>query len=262
MKPYADIPARRGAQMAGDLLVGAWCLAWAWVGTVVHRATMRLAAPGHRLEEAGRDFRGRMDGAGSQVDDLPILDDRVAGPFREAAGAGTSIETAGHDLVVAVASGTADLHEIGTLAQVLQLLKLPDGTRFMAAHDDRMELAPRDIVARAIDAEIKRYGLDYVHLDISAMGADFVKQHFPTIHARLLDLDLDMTKEPIPVVPAQHYTCGGVVIDRDGNLVHMSEQAGQYLRMGGGEPSRNLLGTGIDARINGTIGSIEVLERA
>ncbi|WP_106818790.1 hypothetical protein [Janibacter massiliensis] len=102
MKPYADIPARRGAQMAGDLLVGAWCLAWAWVGTVVHRATMRLAAPGHRLEEAGRDFRGRMDGAGSQVDDLPILDDRVAGPFREAAGAGTSIETAGHDLVVAV----------------------------------------------------------------------------------------------------------------------------------------------------------------
>jgi L-aspartate oxidase len=72
------------------------------------------------------------------------------------------------------------------------------------------------VVARAIDHEIKRLGLDYVHLDISHMGADFVKQHFPTIHARLLDLDIDMTREPIPVVPAQHYTCGGVVIDRDG----------------------------------------------
>ncbi|UYY57284.1 L-aspartate oxidase [Sphingomonas sp. S2-65] len=90
------------------------------------------------------------------------------------------------------------------------------GHRFMPDLDPRAELAPRDVVARAIDAEIKRHGLDYVHLDISHMGADFVKQHFPTIHARLLDLDIDMTREPIPVVPAQHYTCGGVVIDRDG----------------------------------------------
>lgn len=88
--------------------------------------------------------------------------------------------------------------------------------RFMPDLDPRAELAPRDIVARAIDHEIKRLGLDYVHLDISHMGAAFVKHHFPTIHARLLDLDIDMTREPIPVVPAQHYTCGGVMIDRDG----------------------------------------------
>lgn len=103
-------------------------------------------------------------------------------------------------------------------------LKIPgSGYRFMPDFDKRAELAPRDIVARAIDHEIKRLGLDYVHLDISHMGAAFVKEHFPTIHARLLDLDIDMTKEPIPVVPAQHYTCGGVVIDRDGrtDLPHL-----------------------------------------
>lgn len=96
-------------------------------------------------------------------------------------------------------------------------LKIPGtGYRFMPDFDSRLELAPRDVVARAIDHEIKRLGLDYVHLDISHMGPDFVKQHFPTIHARLLDLDIDMTKDPIPVVPAQHYTCGGVMVDRDG----------------------------------------------
>jgi L-aspartate oxidase len=96
-------------------------------------------------------------------------------------------------------------------------LKLPgSGHRFMPDFDFRAELAPRDIVARAIDHEIKRLGLDYVHLDISHQPADFIIGHFPTIHARLLDLGIDITKEPIPVVPAQHYTCGGVVIDLDG----------------------------------------------
>ncbi|SFJ87684.1 L-aspartate oxidase [Sphingomonas sp. NFR04] len=90
------------------------------------------------------------------------------------------------------------------------------GHRFMPDFDARLELAPRDIVARAIDHEIKRLGLDYVHLDISHMGPEFVQHHFPTIYHRLLDLDIDMTKAPIPVVPAQHYTCGGVMIDRDG----------------------------------------------
>ncbi len=96
-------------------------------------------------------------------------------------------------------------------------LKIPGtGYRFMPDFDERAELAPRDIVARAIDHEIKRLGLDYVHLDISHLDPAFVIHHFPTIHARLLDLDIDITKEPIPVVPAQHYTCGGVVIDLDG----------------------------------------------
>ncbi|MBB3764752.1 L-aspartate oxidase [Sphingomicrobium lutaoense] len=90
------------------------------------------------------------------------------------------------------------------------------GERFMKTVDERLELAPRDIVARAIDAEIKRDGLDYVHLDIAHRGPEFVKAHFPTIHEKLLGLGIDITTDPIPVVPAQHYTCGGVVIDRHG----------------------------------------------
>jgi L-aspartate oxidase len=90
------------------------------------------------------------------------------------------------------------------------------GERFMPRFDDRAELAPRDIVARAIDHEIKRLGLDYVQLDISHRDADFVKSHFPNIYERLLGLGIDITREPIPVVPAQHYTCGGVVVDLKG----------------------------------------------
>ncbi len=100
-------------------------------------------------------------------------------------------------------------------------LKLPPGVpgggeRFMPRFDPREELAPRDIVARAIDHEIKRLGLDYVHLDISHKDPDFVRGHFPNIYERLMGLGIDMTKEPIPVVPAQHYTCGGVLIDLAG----------------------------------------------
>ncbi|MGE5952835.1 MAG: L-aspartate oxidase [Qipengyuania vulgaris] len=90
------------------------------------------------------------------------------------------------------------------------------GERYMEKYDpERMELAPRDIVARANDDQIKRYGLDYVHLDISHQPPEFVMEHFPTIHEKLMGLGIDMTKGPIPVVPAQHYTCGGVKIGLD-----------------------------------------------
>ncbi len=95
-------------------------------------------------------------------------------------------------------------------------LTLPDGTRFMAAHDARMELAPRDIVARAIDFEMKKHGLDHVWLDATHLGEAFLVEHFPTIHARCLELGIDIARQPIPVVPAAHYTCGGVVTDLDG----------------------------------------------
>jgi L-aspartate oxidase len=93
------------------------------------------------------------------------------------------------------------------------ILRLPDGTRFMPAHDARAELAPRDVVARAIDFEMKKRGLDCVYLDISHKSADFLAEHFPNILARCLELGIDITREAIPVVPAAHYTCGGIVTD-------------------------------------------------
>lgn len=91
------------------------------------------------------------------------------------------------------------------------------GERFMQSYDpERLELAPRDVVARAIDSEIKRFGLDCVHLDISHQPPEFVREHFPNIYEKLLGLGIDMTRQPIPVVPAQHYTCGGILTDLDG----------------------------------------------
>lgn len=105
------------------------------------------------------------------------------------------------------------------------LLKLPDGTRFMPEHDERAELAPRDVVARAIDFEMKKRGLDCVYLDISHKGEDFIRAHFPNIHARCLELGIDIARDPIPVVPAAHYTCGGIVCDLKGR----TDVAGLYV---------------------------------
>ena len=95
-------------------------------------------------------------------------------------------------------------------------LTLSDGSRFMHHHDPRGELAPRDIVARAIDFEMKKHGVDHVWLDATHLGEVFLKEHFPTVHARCLQLGIDIARQPIPVVPAAHYTCGGVVTDLHG----------------------------------------------
>jgi L-aspartate oxidase len=110
------------------------------------------------------------------------------------------------------------------------LLKLPDGTRFMPWHDERAELAPRDIVARAIDFEMKKHGLDCVYLDISHRPLEFLQEHFPNIYARCMELGIDIARQPIPVVPAVHFTCGGVVTDLHGrtdlgNLYAIGETA-------------------------------------
>jgi L-aspartate oxidase len=103
-------------------------------------------------------------------------------------------------------------------------LKLPDGHRFMPAHDPRAELAPRDIVARAIDYEMKRGGYDSVFLDISHKSAEFIHEHFPNISRRCQQYGFDMATQPLPVVPAAHYSCGGILVDLNGH----TDVAGLY----------------------------------
>jgi L-aspartate oxidase len=95
-------------------------------------------------------------------------------------------------------------------------LHLPSGERFMPRFDHRAELAPRDIVARAIDHEMKRLGLECVYLDITHKSGEQIQEHFPTVQARCAELGINIARERIPVVPAAHYTCGGVVVDQYG----------------------------------------------
>lgn len=143
------------------------------------------------------------------------------------------------------------------------LLKLPNGERFMPRHDERAELAPRDIVARAIDFEIKKRGLDCVYLDISHKSPDFLKQHFPTIYARCLELGIDITRQPIPVVPAAHYTCGGIITDRKGktnldNLYAIGETAHSGLHGANRLASNSLL----ECLVFGLAASVDILNQS
>nr|HQT27342.1 L-aspartate oxidase [Burkholderiales bacterium] len=110
------------------------------------------------------------------------------------------------------------------------ILRLPDGTRFMSMHDERGELAPRDVVARAIDFEMKKRGVECVYLDMTHKSPEFLRTHFPNIYSRCLELGINISKEPIPVVPAAHYLCGGVITDLSGrtdvpNLYAIGETA-------------------------------------
>ena len=125
-------------------------------------------------------------------------------------------------------------------------LLLPDGQEFMHKYDDRLELAPRDIVARAIDNEMKVHGFDCVYLDFSFKEAKWIKSRFPTITKRCSELGIDISKEALPVVPAAHYTCGGVDTNIDArsnidNLYAVGEVAHTGVHGANGMASNSLL---------------------
>ena len=143
-----------------------------------------------------------------------------------------------------------------------RLLNPRTGHRYMPDYDSREELAPRDIVARANDSEIKRDGLDYVHLDISHQPPEFVREHFPNIYEKLLGLGIDMTRQPIPVVPAQHYTCGGVLIDLAGRTdLPGLYAAGECTESGLHGANRLASNSLLECFVFGEAASADILER-
>jgi hypothetical protein len=119
MKLYADLPGRRTAQILADLGVVAWVCVWAWAGRMVHDSTMGLAAPGRQLQDAGSGFRHQMTTAGNSVRDVPLVGDRIATPFQQASGAGTTIEQAGTSLVDAVTQLATLLGWVTALVPIL-----------------------------------------------------------------------------------------------------------------------------------------------
>jgi uncharacterized membrane protein YciS (DUF1049 family) len=119
VKLYSDIPGRRLAQVAADVGLLLWVVLWIRIAVRVHEATMQLAEPGRQLASAGESFRGTMTTAGDSVDNLPLLDDRIATPFRSAAGVGGDIQQAGQDLVTAVERVSLVLALTTALAPIL-----------------------------------------------------------------------------------------------------------------------------------------------
>ncbi|PIE41140.1 MAG: L-aspartate oxidase [Gammaproteobacteria bacterium] len=151
-------------------------------------------------------------------------------------------------------------------------LRLPNGERFMQRFDDRQELAPRDIVARAIDHEMKRLGVECLYLDISHKPEGFIKDHFPTVYEKCMQLGMDITREPIPIVPAAHYTCGGVMTNLHGKtdvdgLYAIGETASTGLHGANRMASNSLLeclvfaisaSKDIHTRLNQSIADVEI----
>ena len=158
MKLYADLPGRRTAQILADVGMLAWVCVWAWVGRFVHDSTMELAAPGRRLQSAGSGFRQQMTSAGDTVRDVPLVGDRIAAPFRQASGAGTSIEQAGTDLVDSVESDAPTMaRSIARLERAGLVRRAPSPTdrRAIIVEATQASLALRAKVADAW-AELER----------------------------------------------------------------------------------------------------------